>query len=129
MHQNPHFQLKPTNNWKIPKIRISSTIAIPESALIVTFIDLQVFIGGNPLGTIYICVGEGMRARAEEVRTRSCFYDLAGVGSLCCGVRHVYHTFGRVATWLECLVLGGKTQFNGTWQYLGLRHGCPYLAT
>jgi hypothetical protein len=30
MHQNPHFQLKPVKNWKNPKIRIPSTIPIPE---------------------------------------------------------------------------------------------------
>ena len=32
MHQNPHFQLKPVKNWKILKIRVRSTIAIPDSA-------------------------------------------------------------------------------------------------
>ncbi len=31
MHQNPHFQLKPITNWKIQKIRIRSTIAIPDA--------------------------------------------------------------------------------------------------
>ena len=33
MHQNPHFQLKPIKNWKKLEIRVPSTIAIPESAL------------------------------------------------------------------------------------------------
>ena len=32
MHQNPHFQLKPIKKMKIPKTRVRSTIAIPESA-------------------------------------------------------------------------------------------------
>ena len=39
MHQKPHFPLKPVNKLKSPKIRVRSTIAIPESAFVIFIPD------------------------------------------------------------------------------------------